>query len=133
MQAAELNAYIAKTPFFRFLKMQVLSNSGDKIETAMPFEERFVGNPILKNFHGGIIASYLEASASLLILDLPVEGLPKPINLTVDYLRPAGPKPLNAHAHIFRSGRRMASIEALAWQENRNKPVAKGLFHFLLV
>ena len=33
MKAAKLNAYIAKTPFFRFLKLQVLSNFNDKIET----------------------------------------------------------------------------------------------------
>jgi len=42
----------------------------------MPVGERHIGNPYFKNIHGGIIASFLEASASLVVFDKPDEGAP---------------------------------------------------------
>ena len=103
------------------------------IATSMPFAERHIGNPVLNNYHGGIVASFMEATASLSVSDDWETNRPKPINLTVDYLRPARPGQLNARAALSRKGRRIASIETIAWQEDEAKPVAKGLFHFLLI
>jgi len=57
----------------------------------------------------------------------------KPINLTVDYLRPGFAGTLTTRAMITKKGRRMASVETMAWLEDETKPVAKALFHFLLV
>ncbi len=99
----------------------------------MPFAERHIGNPVLDTFHGGIIASFMETIASLTVMDGKDAPHPKPINLTVDYLRPGLPGVLNTRATISRKGRRMASVETVAWQKDEKKPVAKGLFHFLLV
>jgi len=99
----------------------------------MPVGERHIGNPYFKNIHGGIIASFLEASASIAVFDKPEEGAPKPINLTISYLRPAKMKSLNCRATIVRSGRRIAVVEAVAWQDEEEKLVARGQFQFLLV
>ena len=100
---------------------------------SMPFEQRHIGNPLLGTYHGGIIASFMEALASLTVLGDLNSLPPKPVNLTVDYLRPGLPGTLNARASILRRGRRIASVETTAWLDDAEKPVAKGLFHFLLV
>ena len=57
----------------------------------------------------------------------------KPINLTVDYLRPAVKGPLMAKATVTRKGKRMASVRTLSWQDDDSRPVAEGLYHFLMV
>ena len=120
-------------PFFRFLGFTVLQANETHLLAEMPFEERHIGNPVLETYHGGIIASFMEAIASIHVLD-DINAPPvKPINLTVDYLRPGFSGILNTRATISRKGRRMASIETVAWLEDETKPVAKGLFHFLLV
>jgi len=120
-------------PFFKFLGLEIINNDGQTTLCTMPANERHIGNPYFKNIHGGIIASFLEASASIAVFDKPEEGAPKPINLTISYLRPAKMKSLNCRATIVRSGRRIAVVEAVAWQDEEEKPVAKGQFQFLLV
>ena len=133
MSAKEFQVVVDRIPFMRFLGLQVDVQGDDNVETTMPFDDRFVGNTFLKYIHGGIISSFMEATSSLTVIDKPENGKPKPINLTVDFLRPAKDKPVHCRARVTRSGRRLASVEALAWQEDVEKPVAKGLFHFLLV
>ena len=133
MNIEDLQQYIESNPFFNFLNLRVLSKTKEEILTSMNFEQQFVGNPIMRNFHGGIIASYLEASASLLILNKMENNTLKPINLSIDYIRPAGPRPMKGYAKLIRSGRRMSTIEATAWQMDAEKPVAKSVLHFLMV
>jgi len=133
VSSKNLQNEIDKIPFFRFLDLQIMECSDQTTTCTMPAAERIVGNPYFKNIHGGIIASFLEATASLTVFDRPVEGTPKPINLTVNYLLPAKMKPLTCRATIVRSGRRIAVVEAVAWQDDEEKPVAKGQFQFLLV
>ena len=133
MTKEELQAVCDKVPFFRYLDFMIETVSPESVTTTMPFADRHIGNPVAENYHGGIVASLLEATASLSVSDDWDAHPPKPINLTVDYLRPARAGTLNAKATISRKGRRMASVATVAWQDNEDKPVAKGLFHFLLV
>ena len=90
----------------------------------MPFEERHIGNPVLETYHGGIIASFMEAIASIQVLDDINAPPAKPINLTVDYLRPGFSGALRTRATISRKGGRMASVETVAWLEDETKPLS---------
>ena len=58
----------------------------------------------------------------------------KPVTVTVDYMR-GGVEALGdtfAAARIERLGKRIANIEALAWQQDRAKPIAAARINFLL-
>jgi len=57
----------------------------------------------------------------------------KPINLTVDYLRPGVKGPIYARPNVARKGKHIASVSVTTWQTAQEKPVAEGLYHFLLV
>jgi len=57
---------------------------------------------------------------------------PRPINLTIDYLRQGHAKDLYARAYITKMGRRMASVRAEAWQEEKAKPVTALMAHFMV-
>jgi len=133
MTLKELQAQCESVPFFRFLDFTILEAEDEVILASLVQSDRHIGNPIIGAFHGGIMASFMEAMASVTVSHNWDILRPKPINLTIDYMRPALAGTLFTRAQVSRKGRRMASVEAVAWQDNADKPVAKGLFHFLLV
>ena len=65
-------------------------------------------------------------------LSFPGPRLPRPINVTVSYLRTGRPIDVFARARISRAGRRIAHVQADAWQEERGDPIASLTAHFLL-
>ena len=131
-RADEIDAILKRLPFAQTLGMrcEVL---GDEMTAILPFQEKLIGNVAIRALHGGAIASFLELTAMLqvfLISDMPRP--PKPINLTIDYLRQGHAKDIYARAYVLKMGRRMASVRAEAWQENRAEPVTALMAHFLV-
>ena len=57
---------------------------------------------------------------------------PKTIDFTVDYLRPGLSRNAYARAHIKRRGRRYASVHTETWQDDRDRPFAQAVGHFLM-
>jgi uncharacterized protein (TIGR00369 family) len=110
-----------------------LENMGDELTGILPYDESLVGNPLIPALHGGAVGAFLEivASASL-IANQPLMRLPKPIDVTMDYLRPARAADVYARALVARSGRRVANVRVEAWQGRRGSPVATLHGHFLI-
>lgn len=133
MDLQTVNAHVSRVPFFRFLNFEVQSLDSLHAEAEMTFDDRHIGNPIMEYYHGGIIASFMEATAAIAVQPDFADVPAKPINLTVDYLRPGVKGPLFARANVTRKGNRMASVSVQSWQAERQKAVAEGLYHFLLV
>ena len=65
-------------------------------------------------------------------INLSQKQIPKTIDFTVDYLRPGLPRDAYAKAEVKRAGRRYASVQVEAWQDNRNKLFAQASGHFLM-
>jgi uncharacterized protein (TIGR00369 family) len=120
-------------PYARLLNLSVLTREdGDLI--VMPFSDDVIGRPGF--LHGGAIAGLLEFAAfSTLANALGEDGATvKPVTITVDYLR-GGAETLGdtfAAAQIERLGKRIANIEAVAWQQDRTKPIAAARINFLI-
>ena len=97
---------------------------------AMPFGDEVVGRPGF--LHGGAIGGLLELAARAMVRealagDALAGGEPARaglVTITVDYLRGGRERPTRAAARITRLGRRIATVEASAWQENRDQPIA---------
>lgn len=121
-----------RMPYARFLGLQTLV-SGDEITVIMPFADRLIGNPMLPALHGGSTAALLEMTAMAQVaITFPSPRLPRPINVTVAYLRTGRPIDVFARARISRAGRRVAHVQAEAWQEEHAQPIASLTAHFLL-
>src|ERR1700742_4673558 len=74
----------ANSPFARCLGIRL----GDDGTLVMPFSPKIIGNPILPAIHGGITGAFLETTAIVGVTsELGVSALPKPIGLTINYLR----------------------------------------------
>lgn len=121
-----------RLPYARFLDLRTQMN-GDELTVVMPFADRLIGNPMLPALHGGSTAALLEMTAMAQVaLAFPGARLPRPINVTVAYLRTGRPLDVFARASISRAGRRVAHVLAEAWQVSRDQPIASLTAHFLL-
>tara|TARA_R110000787_G_scaffold8947_2_gene31006 strand:- start:259 stop:660 length:402 start_codon:yes stop_codon:yes gene_type:complete len=119
-------------PYARFLGLQSRL-TGDDLIVVMPFADRLVGNPMLPALHGGSTAALLEMTAvAQVALSYPRLRLPRPINVTVAYLRSGRPVDVHARARINKAGRRVAHVLAEAWQGDESQPIASLTAHFLL-
>ena len=120
------------TPFVSRIGVQV-EQKGTELTGALPFQDTLVGTPLIPALHGGAVGAFLEvvASASLLVSQ-PMARLPRPIDVAIDYLRPARAQDVYARAIVARSGRRVANVRVEAWQGRTEAPVATLHGHFLI-
>jgi uncharacterized protein (TIGR00369 family) len=100
----------------------------------MPFADRVQGRPGF--LHGGAISGLLEIAAIAAIHQaLRAKGSDsaiKQVNVTVDFMRGGVSQMTFAVGEVTRLGRTMANVEARAWQEDRDKPIAMGYMHYLI-
>jgi uncharacterized protein (TIGR00369 family) len=127
-----VDTFLQQVPYARFLGMRV-EVAGDEMTAILPFAPHLIGNPMLPALHGGVIGAFMEMTAlAQLFLAQPLRRVPKTIDITVEYLRSAGPKDTYARAILRKVGRRVANVQVEAWQDSRAKPVAGMTGHFLL-
>ncbi len=125
-------ALLDRLPYARFLDLRSRME-GDDLTVVMPFADRLIGNPMLPALHGGATAALLEMTAvAQVALVWPRLRLPRPINVTVSYLRSGRPVDVTARARISKAGRRVAHVVAEAWQDDPAQPIASLTAHFLL-
>ena len=118
-------------PYAQLLQLRI-DKSGGEHRFVMPFHEDVVGRP--GYLHGGAIAGLLEFAAftslARAIGDSAVAM--KPITVTVDYMRGGSDRDTFASAQILRLGKRIANVEAIAWQAEPSSPIAAARLNFLL-
>ena len=121
-----------RLPYALFLDLRTRLD-GEDLTVVMPFADRLIGNPMLPALHGGSTAALLEMTAvAQVALSYPRLRLPRPINVTVSYLRSGRPIDVIARARISKAGRRVAHVLAEAWQDDPAQPIASLTAHFLL-
>ena len=121
------------SPYAETMGFGGLRDADDGLILTMAFESNKMGRPGF--LHGGAIAGMLEAVAyetlaeALGDTDRP---LIKPINVTVTFLRGGRDHVTYARATIKRLGRRIANIDAVAWQDDRSTPIATAQMNLML-
>ena len=129
---ADLDALLARIPYAGFLGVR-MELHGDEMTAILPFADHLIGNPTLPALHGGVIGAFMEMTALLQLSIL--ESLmrqPRPVDVSIDYLRSGRPADTYARALIKKVGRRIANVQVEAWQEARAAPIAALHGHFLL-
>ena len=58
--------------------------------------------------------------------------MPRPIGLTINYLRSGRALDSYAKVSIVKQGRRIVAFEAQAWQDDATKPIASAFGQFML-
>ena len=128
-----LQAMLGRIPYARFLGVRA-ELAGDEMTATLPFSQHLIGNPILPAIHGGVLGAFMEMTALAQIVIVQPGGArqPKPIGVTVEYLRSGRPVDTYARANITRMGRRIANVRVEAWQDAKSAPIAALHGHFLL-
>ncbi len=127
-----LSAAIARIPYAGFLGVRA-ELKGDELTLVLPFGEHLVGNPMLPALHGGVVGALMELTAiTQLAIASKSEKFAKTIDIGVDYLRSGKPVDTYARARVVKIGRRIANIQAEAWQNERSQPIAAMHGHFLV-
>jgi acyl-CoA thioesterase len=119
---------VPAVPFHRFLGMREEVVEGETCYL-MDFCENHVGNPLIRTFHGGVLASFGEVvAATHLARSLARVELPACSTLTFDYLRPAFAGTICAVPHIVRAGRRITTVSVQLRLDNKLACIGRFLF-----
>lgn len=131
-RTADAGELLKAVPYCAWLGVTARMEGG-RILLEMPFAPHLVGNPVIPAIHGGVIGSLLETAAIVqAIFETSITAFPKPVDITIDYLRSARAVTSHASARLARQGRRVVNVHAQMWQEDEAKPVAALRGHFLL-
>lgn len=126
-----VTAAIERIPYARFLGLRA-ELKGDELTLIMPFSQHLVGNPLLPALHGGVVGALMEVTAlTQLAIASKSEKFPKAIDVNIDYLRSGKPVDTFARARVVKIGRRIANVQAEAWQGERSQPIATLHGHFM--
>ena len=130
--ADQLQAVLARIPYARFLNLRAELH-GDEMTAILPYSEHLIGNPTLPALHGGVIGAFMEIAAlAQLSISHDLARQPRPIGVTVEYLRSGRPLDTYARATLKRVGWRVANVQVEAWQGVRAAPIAALHGHFLI-
>jgi len=122
---------IQRIPYARFLGIRA-ELKGDELTLVMPFSDHLIGNPMLPALHGGVVGARMEVTAlTQLAIASKSEAFPKTIDINIDYLRSGRPVDTFARARVVKIGRRIANVQAEAWQAERHQPIATLHGHFM--
>jgi uncharacterized protein (TIGR00369 family) len=128
----DIQELLAAVPYCAHLGITGTVEDG-RVLLQMPFGEQLVGNPILPALHGGVIGSLLETAAMITVIwETGIAALPKPVDITIDYLRSGRPVTSFARARIARQGRRVVNVHSEMWQDDESRPIAGLRGHLLL-
>lgn len=121
-------------PYAVELDIHYAGEESGKPLVAMPYSELIIGRPGF--LHGGAIAGLLEMAAITTLRAVLAEkghkARLKQINVTTSYMRGGIEHMSYAAAKVVRLGRNMANVEAVAWQANRDKPIATAQMAYLV-
>src|SRR5262245_26940527 len=127
-----LTSALARIPYATFLGVRA-ELKGDELTLVLPYGEHLVGNPLLPALHGGVVGALMELTAiTQLAIASKSDRFPKTIDIGVDYLRSGKPIDTYARAKVIKIGRRVANVQAEAWQNERGQPIAAMHGHFLV-
>lgn len=111
----------------------IIDRSGPSgMEVVMPYGEQVLGRPGF--LHGGAIAGLMEIAGLTALFDALGSDRPrvKPINISIDFMRGGRMIETRAAGRVTRIGSRIANVEAFAWQEDREKPIAAARINLML-
>ncbi len=124
-------------PYAELLRIDASVVDGT-IRLVMPFGDDVLGRPGF--LHGGAIAGLLECAGMTVLGDAVgrVEGggpgvRLKPVNMSIDFLRGGTSADTHASAVVRRLGKRIAHVEASAWQHDLTQMIAIARMNVLLV
>jgi len=130
MDKNELEKLIVDSPFHKLLGLRLIEfdEEAGTLELEMPFNPAVERGHNSGQFHGGIIASFIDIAGDYAVSLKLGFGVPT-INFRTDYLRPAFNTSLRARASIRRVGRTVGVADVDVFDdEDRLVAIGRGCY-----
>jgi uncharacterized protein (TIGR00369 family) len=128
----EFGRLIKEIPYARLIGMSCIP-IGSSLLFTLPPNRNNIGNASLPALHGGVIAGFMEMSASLhILLTQNTTTVPKVVDFAIDYLSPGRLQESYAECRVIRQGKKIINASVIAWQDHKDKPIATARVHLLL-
>jgi uncharacterized protein (TIGR00369 family) len=126
LKAQLARQFIEAIPHSRALGMQLLAIGDGEAEIMMPYDERFVGDPVSGVMHGGAVSALMDTCGGAAVMSHPqAPAGTATIDLRIDYMRPATPgQAIRAKASCYQITRSVAFVRAVATDDDDSRPVA---------
>ena len=120
-------------PYARLIGLELGTDDDGSLLYRLNYQPGNIGNAQLPAIHGGVIGGFMQHAALLEVLwNLDADVLPKAVDFSIDYLRPARPEVLCAQCTVVRQGQKVANVAVSAWQGSPQRIVATARIHYLL-
>lgn len=133
---SELEDHLSQIPHAAAIGMTLVSRQEGICVVRVPYAEHLVGDPDTGVVHGGVITALLDNASGMAVRN---DGSPNEersmatLDLRIDYMRPAQPREdLYAEAECYRMTSNVAFVRAIAYQGDRNDPIASSVATFML-
>lgn len=115
-------------PFIDFLGFREDVVDGE-VRYMLDFREEHLGNPLIRTFHGGILAAFGDVvAATHLARQRGDTELAECATMTFDYLRPAFAGTLHAIPNVVRAGRRITTVSVQLRLDGKLVCIGRFLF-----
>ena len=124
--------FISALPYSAALGMKLEELNDGVSVIAMPYDERFVGDPRTGVIHGGAVSALMDTCCGAAVMSHSSNpGGTATIDLRIEYLRIAKPgQRITARAECYHVTRSVAFVRATAHDEEEDNPVATATGSF---
>lgn len=121
-------------PYAHQLGLRVIAEESNGFLFELPRDPRFIGNPVIPAFHGGIICGGMSSAMMFTVANMNgLEKHPELVNQTTSFLGSAtAVKSIFFQAELTKPGRRILGAYCRAFQDSENQLVAKSSALFKL-
>ena len=127
-QTKRARQFIEAIPHSRDLGMSLVRIGEGEATIAMPYDTRLVGDPETGVISGGAVSALMDTCCGAAVMCHPRNGGgTATLDLRIDYMRAATPgQALETTATCYHVTRSVAFVQATAWDDDRENPVAKA-------
>ena len=126
--------FMSALPHARALGMHIADLGQGRATVTMPWDARFVGDPVTGVIHGGAVSALMDTASGAAVMCHPAGPLgTATLGLRIDYMRPAtSGQTITAQAECYHVTRSVAFVRVTATDDDTARPVAMGTGTFTL-
>ena len=124
-------------PFNKFLGMKCVDLRRSFVRIELPFREEFIGDPLRKALHGGVISTLADVGGGMAVWSEigDPRGRVSTIDLRVDYLRPGRAETIAVEASVVRQGNRVGVADMRLFHPSspeESVATGKGVYNIVI-